>query len=453
METINEDLLRWAPDRIVTLQTERLRRTIELCYDGHPFYRELMRSNGLTPADIQTLDDLNLLPVTTKAQFVADPEKFRIDPSALPPEGRTLAQVFYTTGSTTGTPAALFETAADRYDYMLRSRRRMDFIPLRRGDLVANLFPLTPFPMGVYARCVPEVSATGGAVLFTDPGRQEGISSPHRRLDDILLLLEEHRPTVFWGISSFVGTVLQRLAANGTKLPSLRMVMVTGERSTSRMIEQLQQGMRDVGASDDLVVNRYGSTEQGSSMVECTPGSGFHDLAPDSVFMEVVDEASGKRLPDGEVGSLAFTHLNRSGTVLLRFAMGDQGALSHAPCQFCGRTGSARIVSGPSRVGDIVKVKGTLVNLAAIADRIEAARGVADFQVVVDKENGADRLLVRVAADQDRVPSEKALDMIQTIVRDVAHVTPQIESVPAETLRASVEGGKFKRVVDRREIG
>lgn len=450
METITDDLLRWRPDRVVALQNERLRQTIELCYAGHPHYREVMRSRDLTPADIRTVADLELLPVTTKEQFVADPEKFRLDSSLLPAEEGTLAQIFYTTGSTTGKPAPVFETAADHYDYMLRSRRRTDFIPLRGTDLVAILFPLTPFPMGAYARSVAEVSACGGAVLFTDPGRQAGITSPHRRLDEILVLLQQHQPSVFWGISSFVSTVLQRLAERNIELPRLRMVMVTGERSTSRMIEQLRNGMRAVGVSDDLVVNRYGSTEQGSSMVECAPGSGFHDLAPDSVFMEVVDEATGKRLPDGELGSLAFTHLNRTGTVFLRFAMGDQAALSHEPCEFCGRTASARLVSGPSRVGDIVKVKGTLVNLAAVADRIEAAGGIGDFQIVVRNADGADQLLVRVATADSKAPSDSSFAKVHAIVRETAHVTPQIESVPAAALRSGVEGGKFRRVVDHR---
>ena len=201
---------------------------------------------------------------------------------------------------------------------------------------------------------------------------------------------------------------------------------------------------------DDVVVNRYGSTEQGSSMVECTPGSGFHDLAPDSVFMEVVDEATGRRLPDGELGALAFTHLNRTGTVLLRFAMGDQAALSHQPCEFCGRT-SARVVAGPSRVGDIVKVKGTLVNLAAIADRVETAGGTGEFQIVVDKIDGADRLLVRVATADGTPASDGQFPAIQAAVREVAHLTPQVEAVPADALKTAVEGGKFRRVVDLRD--
>ena len=36
-------------------------------------------------------------------------------------------------------------------------------------------------------------------------------------------------------------------------------------------------------------------------------GSGFHSLAPDQVFHEVVDEGNGRRLPEGETGMLAFT--------------------------------------------------------------------------------------------------------------------------------------------------
>jgi phenylacetate-CoA ligase len=136
--------------------------------------------------------------------------------------------------------------------------------------------------------------------------------------------------------------------------------------------------------------------------------------------------------------------------VLLRFAMGDHAALSHEPCEFCGRT-SARVVTGPSRVGDIVKVKGTLVNLAAIADRVETSGGVEEFQVVVDRIDGADRLLVRVATTDGTPPAGEAFQAIEAAVRDVAHLTPKVEAVSKDDLRSAVEGGKFRRVVDLRD--
>ncbi|MGH8995700.1 MAG: phenylacetate--CoA ligase family protein [Acidimicrobiales bacterium] len=447
METIIEDLLRWPPDRVEALQVERLRTTIARCHAFHPYYREVMRQAGLAPDDIGDLRDLERLPVTTKADFVADPEKFRLRLEDGPLEDRILSQMMYTTGSTTGVPAPVYVTASDHFDYMLRARRRRDFIDLRTGDLVASLFPLTPFPMGAYARSAAEVSACGGAVLFTDPGHA-GPLTPHRRLDEVVDLVVAHQPTVLWGIASFVLRFLRRVAEGGGRLERLRMVMVTGERSSRQLLADLGEGMGSVGGADQRIVNRYGSTEQGSSMVECTPGSGFHDLAPDSVFMEVVDPDSGRRLPDGEEGILAFTHLNRTGTVLLRFAVGDRAALSHDPCPHCGRIASARLVSGPVRIGDVTKVKGMLVNMSGVCDRVAEIDAVRDFQVVLDRRGDRDVLSVRVVLANG--PSEGVGDRIREAVQATAHVSPELEMVTTDELLAGVEGGKFARMVDRR---
>lgn len=448
METIMDDLLRWSPERVVALQVERLQTTIARCYEFHPFYRELMRKEGLTPDSIADLADLERLPVTTKADFVADPEKFRLQLDSGPLEDRVLAKVMYTTGSTTGMPTPVYATASDHFDYMLRSRRRRDFIDLRQGDLVASLFPLTPYPMGAYARTADEVSTCGGAVLFTDPGHATGPVTPHRRLDDVVELVVASQPTVLWGIASFVLRFLRRVAEGGSRLERLRMVMMTGERSSPQLIADLDTAMATVGASGRSVVNRYGSTEQGSSMVECAPGSGFHDLAPDSVFMEVLDPATGRRLADGQEGSLAFTHLNRTGTVLLRFAMGDLAAISHEPCPHCGRTGSARLVAGPLRSGDVVKVKGLLVNLSGLGDRLAETDEVRDFQVVLERDRDRDVMTVRVVPHSR--PSPELAGQVGALVHSVAHITPEVEFVTDEELVRGVDAGKFARIVDRR---
>lgn len=447
METILEDLLRWPHERVVALQAERLRTTIARCYEFHPYYRELMRKAGLTPDDIQDLDDLQRLPVTTKADFVADPEKFRLRLDDGPLEDRVLAQLMYTTGSTTGVPSAVYVTASDHFDYMLRSRRRRDFIDLRAGDLVASLFPLTPFPMGAYTRSAAEVSACGGAVLFTHPGHASGPVTPHRRLDEVVDLVVVNQPTVLWGIASFTLRFLRRVADGGGRLTRLRMVMVTGEHSSPQLVADLRTVMASVGGAGDRVVNRYGSTEQGSSMVECTAGSGFHDLAPDSLFMEVLDPASGRRLPDGEQGTLAFTHLNRTGTVLLRFAVGDLAAISHEPCPHCGRTGSARLVAGPVRSGDVIKVKGILVNMSGVCDGLAELAGVRDFQIVLDRRGDRDVLTVRVVTDGY---PDAAGARVAELVQRTAHVTPEVVFVDGDELMRGVEGGKVARVVDRR---
>ena len=64
--------------------------------------------------------------------------------------------------------------------------------------------------------------------------------------------------------------------------------------------------------------------------MECCPDSGYHNPAPDHFYFEIVDPDTHKPLPEGERGLSVLTHLDRRGTVLLRYALGDFAALSQS---------------------------------------------------------------------------------------------------------------------------
>jgi len=201
---------------------------------------------------------------------------------------------------------------------------------------------------------------------------------------------------VLWGVAGFVRRVLIRAQELGADFSSVRMVMTTGEAASPAMRADFRRRMGELRCADTLVVNRYGSTEQGGTMIECTDGSGFHSAAPDQLFHEIVCDETGRRLPDGEAGMLAVTHLNRRGTVFLRYKVGDVGSLDHSPCPHCDRT-SVRLSSTPVRTGDIVKIKGALVNLGNLKESLDAAREVDEYQIVVGRS-----LLDGQAAHTDR---------------------------------------------------
>ena len=71
---------------------------------------------------------------------------------------------------------------------------------------------------------------------------------------------------------------------------------------------------------------------------------------------------------------LAVTHLDRRGTVLIRFLVGDTVSLTREPCPHCGRT-SERVVGPVVRGGDLVKVKGMLINAGALVAALAAMQG------------------------------------------------------------------------------
>ena len=53
-------------DELRHLQDERLVKVVKEVYHNVPFYRERMQKQGIEPGDIHGVDDLHLLPFTTK---------------------------------------------------------------------------------------------------------------------------------------------------------------------------------------------------------------------------------------------------------------------------------------------------------------------------------------------------------------------------------------------------
>ena len=149
-----------------------------------------------------------------------------------------------------------------------------------------------------------------------------------------------------------------------------------------------------------MIFDRYGSTESGG-LAQCHEDGDWHNPAPEVIFHEVVVPDSGRRLPDGERGALAITHIKRRGTTLMRYLVGDIVSLEHGPCPHCGRIGD-RLVPPIVRTKDLLKVKGMLINPTALLEAVRAVPGVDEYQVVLARVDAADpfsmdEMIVRAA--------------------------------------------------------
>lgn len=447
------DVLHQPLEAVQALQDRLLKRMVEICYEHHPFYGRVMRREGLTPDDVRNREDLRKIPPSSKHDFLEDPEAFRLRPEGLSANETTLWKIVYTTGTTSGRPAPIFVTAHDYFAYQDLFRTRHHLLGLKNTDLIANLFPMTAFPMGAYSRAPDEAAAIGAAIFFANTGRADSVYPVNRSLDEAVEAVTRHGATVLWGVASFVRRVLVRAAEMNADFSRVRMVMTTGEASSLAMREDLRAHMRLLNCSDTLVVNRYGSTEQGGMMIECCDGSGFHSSMPEQVFHEIVDDRSGERLPDGENGMLAITHLNRRGTVFLRYKIGDVGSLDHSPCPHCGRT-SVRLSSKPVRTGDIIKVKGALVNLANLKAELDRLQGLDEYQIVIrseiaDDPFSMDVLLVRVAPKSGA--GNAVFDEVAGVVTRLTNLRPELERASRDEIYDPIHMTKPRRIVDLRK--
>jgi len=446
----DSDLMRQPLAAIRAVQNSKIATQIALCARGSAFYQKHWAAAGIDAGAVRTLDDLEILPLTPKSALMADPEAFRLHCPDLPLHERALWEVNYTTGST-GDPTPLYVTTHDYQAYLFQARRVAEISGVTDRDILANLFPLTAAPMGAFVRSAANAYAAGAAIAGALTGARFGSFPVQRSLDEAVAMVERHRATVLWGVTSYIRRVIMRAAELHADFTSVRMCGVTGEASTPAMREDMRRRLRALGARGAVIFDRYGSTESGG-LAQCREEGDWHNPAPELLFHEVVDPDTGRRLPDGERGVLALTHLDRRGTTLIRYLVGDIVSLSHESCPHCGRSGD-RIVGPIVRTKDLMKVKGMLINPAALFDAIRAVPGVDEFQVVLDRQNPADpfsmdEMILRVSATTD--DRNGLAQALVTASQAAVQVRPRVVFEAAHAIYDPAAQVKAVRLVDRR---
>jgi len=444
-----DDLSRQPREIIELRQSEKLRAMLDLCTRGHPYYRQQWAEAQIDVRDIRGVTDLERLPLTKKSELMAGPERFRLALPDLPLPERVLWEVIYTTGSTAD-PTPIYNTTHDYNAYLFQSRRVAEISDIRETDIIANLFPLTPAPMGAFVRSASNAYAAGAAIFAALPGASYGAFDVRRSLDESMRMIEAHRATVLWGVPSFVRRVLLQAIELRADFSSVRMCAITGEASSTAMREDLRRCLRELGAAGTTVFDRYGSTELGA-FAQCREDGDWHNPTPELQYHEIVDPETGRRLPDGERGALAVTHLDRRGTVLICFIVSDFVSIYRNKCPVCGRT-SERIVGPFVRAKDLVKVKGMLINPAVLLETLQSIPGIDEFQVVVRRENSADplsmdELVVQVAGTIDQAA---LADVVIARARNAVRVRPRVEFVSAKEIYDAGRQTKATRFIDQR---
>ena len=435
---------------IEQIQNEKLRHMLSLCARGHKFYQKQWGDAGVNIADIQTIDDLENLPLTHKQELMAAPEDFRLNLPDLPLHERALWEVLYTTGSTSD-PVPLYNTTYDYHAYLHQSQIVADISGIGESDVIANLFPLTPAPMGAFVRSAGNAYAAGATIFAALPGGAFGPFDVHRSLDQAVARVEKHRATILWGVPSYIRRLLIRALELKSDLSSVRMCAITGEATSPALREDIRRCLREMGAAQPVIFNRYGSTEMGA-FAQCQEEGDWHNPSPELQYHEIVDPETGRRLPDGERGTLAVTHLDKRGTALIRFVVGDIVSIDRTPCPHCGRT-SERVVGPVVRTKDLIKVKGMLINPDVLLDALQSMPAIAEFQIVIQQEDATDPLsmdemLIRVAL-QNKADASIA-EEIAARGRKAVNVTPRVEIVAMEDIYNAGAQTKAVRFVDRR---
>jgi phenylacetate-CoA ligase len=469
-------------------QLSRLRRYLRdavLPFSKH--YGRLFAREGLTAADIRTWDDWARVPFTSKSDLLSipgsaaktrdfvlipDPAILKKRPATIwkaltrgPAAAKAALEREYrpilmtsTTGRSTE-PVPFLYTQHDLDNLETAGRRMMEICDSRAEWKHLNLFPFAPHlafwqahyaGLGYNTFCL---STGGGKVMGTDGN---------------VRLLDKIQPDALIGMPTFIYHVMQESVARGVKCPTLKRIVLGGEKVPDGMRRKLRALCAELGSHEVAVMATYGFTEARMAWPECPFGaaeeSGGYHLYPDLGLVEVIDPASGMPVPDGTGGEIVFTPLDGRGSVVLRYRTGDHisGGLVHGPCPHCGRD-LPRLLGRISRVSDvremnIDKLKGTLVNFNDLENLLDDIDQIGAWQIELRKRNDdpldCDEIIVHVAPKNGAAP-EAIEREIGRHFREATEISPnRVEFHDAETLRTMQGVGvklKEDKVIDRRK--
>jgi phenylacetate-CoA ligase len=181
--------------------------------------------------------------------------------------------------------------------------------------------------------------------------------------------------------------------------------------------------------------------------------SGLH-VFEDYFVPEIIDPATGRVLPPGDLGELVFTTVTKEAFPVLRYRTRDISRLIPTPCS-CGRT-LLRMERISGRTDDMLIIRGVNVFPSQIESVLMAVEAVEPhYQLIVSREGSLDILEVQVEVNESIFTDEiKGLESlakrIEHDIKDLLGVSCKVKLVEPKTIQRSE--GKAKRVIDNRRI-
>jgi phenylacetate-CoA ligase len=350
------------------LEEELLADQVERCFERAPFYRRKLAAAGLRPEHVQRLEDLRLIPFTTK-------EELRESQLADPPFGDfacvepvEVARIHLSSG-TTGKPLALGYTDRDLKTSARIGARAFWACGARPDDVVLHCLAYGFYTGGLSDHAAME--CTGATVVPVGLGQSERL----------LELWGELHPTALFSTltyPAYLAEVAERCGVEPRSL-GLRRLLVTGEpggqmAATRRRLEETWGA--EVGDSYGL------SDVWGTLAGECEERDGLHFCGQGATVVELVEPERGEsvEIEPGAEGELVYTHLDREASPVLRFRSRDVATVVAVECP-CGRTGFRFRVVG--RSDDMFRVRGVNVFPSAVEELLRE-HGLDRFAIVLE---------------------------------------------------------------------
>ncbi|MEE3288715.1 MAG: AMP-binding protein [Pseudomonadota bacterium] len=444
----------WSPardcasrDELRALQDAKLKVLTPFLYENSDFYRRRFDALGLTPSDIQSVDDLSQWPPLDKKEMVEDL-------MANPPWGTYTTHddalwnergwSLFATSGTTGLPRVFRYSTFDLAQWRWANARALWSLGARPGE---SVFLVVGFGPHVWAWGVSQALAHMGVPCLSGGGM-----TAEMRCN----IIERYRPTVLATLPSQLlrlGRVMQDMGMDPAK-SSIKTLFTGGEPATG--VSSTRARREDLWGA--RLVEFYGCTEAAphcggySCPASSLPGEPVHaHLMEDLQVWELIDPDTLEPVAEGQRGITVCTNMNSESSSQLRFIVGDYTTFDSSPCA-CGRTHVRAMGGFCGRADDLINLRGLKFYPSVIEEAVRAVAGVGDeFDVRIEtRESGIDVMTVRVEHVDHESPDAVAL-AVANAVQTRIEARCEVEVIALDTLPKTEF--KAKRIFDHRDQG
>ncbi|MBO7607543.1 MAG: phenylacetate--CoA ligase [Paludibacteraceae bacterium] len=417
--------------RLRDLQSVRLKRVVERVYHNCEPYRKRMQEAGVSPSDINGIEDIAKLPFTSK-QDLRDYYPYGLLSSPL----SEIVRIHASSG-TTGKPIVVGLTRNDLSVWSEVGARCLTAFGLGKNDTVQVAYGYGLFTGGLGAHAA--VENIGGTVIPISSGNTQ----------KQILMMRDLGAKALACTPSYAMYLAEAMEASGYPREDFQLrVGVFGAEPWTEEMRRTIEAKLNIKAYDI-----YGLTEIMGPGVgyECECQHGTH-LNEDHFFPEIVDPETGEPLPEGSHGELVFTTLTKEGMPLIRFRTHDLTALHYEKCK-CGRT-LVRMDKIMGRCDDMLIIRGVNVFPSQIESVLcEAEEFEPHFFITVDRVNNTDTFEVKVEVKPEYYKDDMKgmLELKKSIthkIQNVIGIMPDVKLVEPRSIERSE--GKVKRVLDKR---
>lgn len=425
IETMNRSYLE-------ELQLKRLKKTIESAKNSS-HYGKLFSELNITSENIHSLDDLRKIPFTTKDDLR---NCYPFGMASIPL--KDCVRVHSSSG-TTGNPTVVLHSKKDLDEWANQVARCMYMVGLRDTDVFQNTSGYGMFTGGLgFQYGAEKLGALTVPAAAGNTKRQ-------------IKFITDFGTTCLHIIPSYatrLAEVFYELGIDPRKETKLKTICIGAEPHSEEQRKRIEQ-LLGVKA-----YNCFGMSEMNGPGVafECTEQNGLH-IWEDYVIVEIIDPVTLEPVPDGTIGELVLTTINREAMPLFRYRTRDLTRIIPGTCP-CGRT-HKRLDRFKGRSDDMIILKGVNIFPIQIEKILMNFKELANnYLITIETVGNSDEMQVEVEISDlftdDYSTLQKLSKNITHQLKDELLITPRLKLVAKGSL--PVQEGKAIRVRDLRKF-